>query len=155
MKLYFLRHGIAQDLAPSDYERKLTAEGITKLEKSAKVIERLALDIDYIFTSPRVRTVETAQIVAQELKLSISVRDELNFQFSSHNLPELLNGIDPSANIMLVGHEPTFSTVIEALTGARIDMKKGGLARVDITRTNPLNGVLVWLIAPKVFEALG
>lgn len=154
MKLYFLRHGIAQDIAPSDYERKLTPEGIAKLEKSAQVIERLGLEIDYVFTSPRVRAVETAQIVANQLTLSISVRDELNFQFSQQNLPELLNGLDSSTNILLVGHEPTFSSVIEALTGARVDMKKGGLARVDITRTSPLSGILVWLIAPRVFEAL-
>jgi phosphohistidine phosphatase len=154
MKLYFLRHGIAQDLAPSDYERKLTPEGVAKLEKSAQVIERLGLEIDYIFTSPRVRAVETAQIVANQLGQSISVRDELNFQFSPQNLPELLHGIAPSANVLLVGHEPTFSHVIESLTGARIDMKKGGLARIDIIRTSPLSGMLVWLIAPKVFEAL-
>jgi phosphohistidine phosphatase len=154
MRLYFLRHGIAQDLAPSDYERKLTPEGVKKLEKSAQVIERLGLEIDYIFTSPRVRAVETAQIVATQLQLSISVRDELNFQFSPKNLPELLNSIPSSTNILMVGHEPTFSTVIESLTGARVDMKKGSLARIDITRTNPLSGVLVWLVAPKVFEAL-
>lgn len=154
MKLYFLRHGIAQDIAPSDYERKLTPEGIAKLEKSAQVVERLGLEIDYVFTSPRVRAVETAQIVANQLNLAISVRDELNFQFSQQNLPELLNGLDSSTNILLVGHEPTFSSVIEALTGARVDMKKGGLARVDITRTSPLSGILVWLIAPRVFEAL-
>lgn len=154
MKLYFLRHGIAQDLAPSDYERKLTPEGVARLEKSAQVIARLGLEVDYIFTSPRVRAVETAQIVSSALQLPISVRDELNFQFSPQGLSELLNGIPTTANLLLVGHEPTFSTVIQSLTGARIDMKKGGLVRVDITRTNPLNGVLVWLIAPKVFEAL-
>ena len=33
--------------------------------------------------------------------------------------------------MLLVGHEPDFSDAIAELTGARVDMKKGGLAGVE------------------------
>jgi phosphohistidine phosphatase len=53
--------------------------------------------------------------------------------------------------MMLVGHEPDFSLTISALTGGgRILLKKGGLARVDLTSSEPLQGELVWLLPPKV-----
>jgi phosphohistidine phosphatase SixA len=53
--------------------------------------------------------------------------------------------------IMLVGHEPDFSQTIGALTGGRVVVKKGGLARVDLQPdSGALAGDLVWLIPPKV-----
>jgi len=54
--------------------------------------------------------------------------------------------------VFFVGHEPDFSTTISSLTGARILMKRGGLARVDVISQQPMLGMLVWLIAPKIFE---
>jgi phosphohistidine phosphatase len=51
---------------------------------------------------------------------------------------ELSGGdFDPEAlaagrgNVLLVGHEPDFSRAVGDLTGARIEMKKAGLAAVD------------------------
>jgi hypothetical protein len=56
---------------------------------------------------------------------------------------------------MLVGHEPDFSAVISALTGgSRIELKKGGLARVDIMDPATLEGVLVWLLPPHISDPL-
>jgi hypothetical protein len=46
------------------------------------------------------------------------------------------------------------SDTVGELTGGQVVMKKGGLARVDIHSRAPLRGALVWLIAPRVFEAL-
>jgi phosphohistidine phosphatase len=51
---------------------------------------------------------------------------------------------------MLVGHEPDFSLTISALIGGgKVILKKGGLARVDITTIDALQGELVWLLPPK------
>jgi hypothetical protein len=48
------------------------------------------------------------------------------------------------------------SLVVGELTGGNVLMKKGGMARVDVvTAMSPLRGQLAWLIAPKVFDALG
>jgi phosphohistidine phosphatase SixA len=51
---------------------------------------------------------------------------------------------------MLVGHEPDFSRTIGALIGSgRVQIKKGGLARVDVKNASLQSGELVWLIPPK------
>jgi phosphohistidine phosphatase len=70
--------------------------------------------------------------------------------FGVDDLTQVLQTHPQAENIMLVGHEPDFSITIGALTGGRVVCKKGGLARVDITSTEPLQGELVWLIPPKV-----
>ena len=50
--------------------------------------------------------------------------------------------------VMLVGHEPTMSSVLEHLTGADLRMPTAALARVNL---NPGNtGQLEWLIPPRL-----
>jgi hypothetical protein len=41
--------------------------------------------------------------------------------------------------VLLVGHEPDFSRAIQAATGARVELKKGGVAAID-------DGTLVTLL---------
>ena len=66
----------------------------------------------------------------------------------------MLGDVTPHDSVMLVGHEPTFSQTIQALTGARVEMKKCGLARIDVLVRQPLKGELTWLLTPKLVRAL-
>ena len=50
-------------------------------------------------------------------------------------------------DVLLVGHEPDFSRAIQRATGARVTMKKGGLAAVE-------DGVLVSLVRPRQIRAI-
>lgn len=156
MKLYFLRHGYAEDgFNISDHDRKLTAEGITRMKTAAQVIARMNLKPKHIYSSPRIRAKQTAEIVAQALGMTVEIREELNFGFHAGLVKQMIagNGIDDE--VMFVGHEPTMSETIKMLCGANVDMKKGSLARIDVVASSIANGTLVFLIPPKVFDALG
>jgi phosphohistidine phosphatase SixA len=50
---------------------------------------------------------------------------------------------------MLVGHEPDFSSVISALTGASLKLSKAGVALVDFDPETE-KGRLLWLFPPKI-----
>ncbi len=72
MKLYFLRHGLAGERSEwkgNDFDRPLTEDGKTKMAVEAATIAKLNLGLDAILTSPLVRAYQTAEIVAQKLKL--------------------------------------------------------------------------------------
>ena len=74
----------------------------------------------------------------------------------SREVEQLAEGVNEGGELMFVGHEPSMSEVVGDLIGGEVVMKKGGMARVDGTFfASPLEGELVWLIAPKVFDALG
>jgi phosphohistidine phosphatase len=155
MKLYFLRHAEAEELAASDFERRLTARGTRRTETAARVLVRLGIR-PHIYSSPRVRALQTAEIVAGALDLPVEVDDGLDFAFDLDVVEELIGDLAPDAEVMFVGHEPGMSEVVGDLTGADVAMKKGGLARVDVEfMAEPLSGRLIWLIAPKVFNRLG
>ncbi len=156
MRCYFLRHGVAVDpdqWEGDDADRPLTAEGKERMAREAKTIAELSLEFDAIITSPLLRAKQTADIVADKMKIrSRLVEDRrLGFAFDSRALKGILCERPGASAIMLVGHEPSMSRAIgEVVGGARIDLKKGSLACVDFDNPASLVGELVWLIPPKV-----
>lgn len=156
MRLYFLRHGIAMDADEwqgDDSSRPLTAGGRKSMEREAKAIAQLELELDLIVTSPHKRAKETAQIVAERLHLNDRVveDDRLGANFDAARLSLLVRDHGDAQRVMLVGHEPDFSRTIEHLIGGgSVELKKGGLARVDIADPAVPSGDLVWLIPPKL-----
>ncbi len=158
MRLYFFRHGIAQDNTEGrlpDQQRQLTLKGAERVRQAARVMKALAIQPDRLFSSPLIRARQTADIIGQTLGVAVQVRDELGWDFSQAAVEALTRDLGDDAEVMFVGHEPTFSETISSLIGGgSVEMKKGGLARVDIFDYQPLRGTLVWLIAPRVFEQL-
>ncbi len=155
MILYFLRHGLAGSGAEwqgDDSMRPLTKQGIKNMVRAADLFAELKLAPDFIVTSPLARAFQTADIVSHRLKLGEQLEqdDRLAPGFGIDDLTQVLQAHPETEAIMLVGHEPDFSITIGALTGGRVVCKKGGLARVDITSMDPLQGELVWLVPPKV-----
>ncbi len=156
MKLYFLRHGIAadrEDWQGSDFDRPLTGEGCERMEREAKAISELRIDPDVILTSPLVRAKQTAQILAKGLKLENRLKEDerLSPGFDVQRLRSILRDRAGDESIVLVGHEPDLSETAGELTGgARIAMKKGGLALVELDGGSSSSGELAWLVPPKV-----
>jgi len=71
--------------------------------------------------------------------------------FNERALRSILQDRPDAAAIMLVGHEPSMSRTIGSIVGgARIDLKKGGLACVSFDAPLSLAGELVWLVPPKI-----
>ncbi|HEX7973898.1 MAG TPA: phosphohistidine phosphatase SixA [Anaerolineales bacterium] len=154
MILYFLRHGLAgdrEDWQEDDSLRPLTEKGKTKMAREAKAISDLDLGLDLILTSPLVRALQTAQIVAKRLKMKdrLEQDERLSPGFDLARLAAILESHPGAEAMLLVGHEPDFSETLSALTGgSRIVFKKGGLARADLSETNPPRGDLIWLLPP-------
>jgi phosphohistidine phosphatase len=156
MIIYFLRHGLAEDRAVwtrDDGERPLTEKGILQMERAAGWIADLVPDLDAILTSPLVRAKQTAQIVAEKLGMEASLVEEIRLSpgFNYEDLQQIIHEHAGAEALILVGHEPDFSlTISDLIGGGRIVCKKGGLARVDLTSFDPVQGELIWLVTPKI-----
>jgi len=156
VKLYFLRHGIAveaEDWKGAESERPLTDKGRKQLDREGKALAALELELEVIITSPFARAKETAQIIAAALNMSehIEENDRLADSFSAMALGEILKSYSKVKSLMLVGHEPSMSQVIgEIIGGGKIDLKKGGLACVEIPEPPLRKGELKWLVPPKL-----
>jgi phosphohistidine phosphatase len=151
MKLYFLRHGLADwpDWDPArDHERPLTKDGVKKMREQAKTLAGLDMRFEAVLSSPYVRAYQTADIVAQQLGLEVTTEPRLAPGFNADKLRQIIEDHADAQALLLVGHEPSFSTVIaDLIGGGRVLLKKGALARVDVN--DAIRGELVWLLQPK------
>lgn len=160
MKIYFLRHGAAGDRETwggPDSDRPLTEEGEQELRSLAKKFAKLGFTVEELRTSPYARALGTAKIVSKGLGLTslLTIDERLAPGFDSTVLKGILAERPRCASLLLVGHEPDLSKTIGQLTGcSRVEMKKGGLARVDYDPGTGV-GTLVWLLPPKVLLGRG
>ena len=156
MEIYFLRHGDAgsrESWKGSDDSRPLSNEGAARIEREASGLALLRPSLDLIITSPLVRARQTAEIVARRLNLmdALAKDERLAPGFGAADLDSIMREHRALTALMLVGHEPDFSTVIAAcIGGGRVECKKGSLARVDFQDPSSLSGLLVWLLPPRV-----
>jgi len=160
MDIYFVRHGAAveqQEWKGSDRERPLTDAGARQMTRAAEGLAALGVHPDRIISSPLVRARQTADILAKELRLTERpvADDRLAPGFGIEGLTAILETYSGSGSLVLVGHEPDFSTVIGRLIGGgRVECKKGSLARVQLKDAKGLTGVLLWLLPPKLLGGI-
>lgn len=164
MNLYFLRHGLAAELGEpglpkdlKDADRPLTAKGKQKLWRTTEAMQAMELKFDVVISSPLLRAMQTAQIVteAMSLRRKLILTDNLAPDGSPKALLDQINELGPrTRNILLVGHEPYLSRLVGLLaagnTGAAIDLKKGGLAKLELKKLRYNRcASLAWLLTPK------
>ena len=149
MQLYFLRHGEADwpGWTKPDDERPLTDFGKKEVRQLGKFLNRLKVKPDLIVTSPLPRALQTAEVAAEQLKTKLRQDEALEPGFGISELSTVLKRHRSKA-LMLVGHEPDFSSVISALTGGFVKMSKAGVALIDIDPETE-KGRLLWLFPPR------
>lgn len=150
VKLYLLRHGNADwpNWDKLDDERPLTKKGKRDVRRVAKCLRKLNVNPAVILTSPLPRAFETAEIAAQCLEVRLLEDRALSKGFGIDKLRALLKRT-AAEELMIVGHDPGFTDVIRALTGADVKLAKGGVARIDLESCASA-GRLVWLLPPKI-----
>jgi phosphohistidine phosphatase len=132
--IYFLRHGDAEHETTDDAARQLTPKGERQAEAAGRALATLGAGIDVCLTSPKARAEQTARIACQHLDVAVEIAEEL--RGGPFDALALTGG---RGDVLLVGHEPDFSNAVADLTGARVKLRKGGLASVE---DNLLHGLL-------------
>lgn len=157
MKLYVLRHGIAENVPSTgaDADRRLTEPGKDKLRRVLARAREAGVQPATILASPLVRARETAEIAREELRFADEavVCDKLVPWVSAFELWEELRAWKEQSPLLLCGHNPQLSELVSAALGGRawgVDMKKGALACLEIESFGSApRGSLVWLLTAK------
>jgi phosphohistidine phosphatase len=149
-QLWLLRHGEAEPHdARSDDERRLTARGENQSRAAGRALAAMEIVFQAVYTSPKVRARDTARLACEALDAKALEHAPLRQGFSADDALELLHADE---RILVVGHEPDFSQVVHDLTGAQIDLKKGGVAGV---RVEGGHGELIALLRPRELDRIG
>jgi phosphohistidine phosphatase len=140
--IYLLRHGDAEDGNGDDAARQLTPKGERQAKAAGSALLALGAEPNACLASPKVRAAETARLACRPLGLQAEIADEL--RGGSFDPLGLTAG---RGDVLLVGHEPDFSVEVARLTGAKVKLRKGGLAVID-------GSTLVALLRPKDLAAI-
>jgi phosphohistidine phosphatase len=154
LELHLLRHADAGDpeaWTGDDDARPLSNKGIRQAERLGRHLARVGFEPDAVVTSPLLRARQTADIVAAALGAVVSVDDRVAGHLTLEALEAVLRDAGGPHRPILVGHDPDFSELVTSLTGAAIPMKKGALARLDLSDGPRSKGaVLRWLLPPDL-----
>lgn len=160
MKLYVMRHGSAEDQAESgaDGDRALTPSGRKRVWDVARILVELGEEPLLLITSPLVRAVQTAEIVAIGTKIgdrggSVEVRRDMSPGGQTMHLAHRL-AAEGRKRVMLVGHEPDLSGLVSALVGGfDHPFDKAMVACVHLAADAP-QGRLRFVLDPRSLKLL-
>lgn len=161
MILYFLRHASAGEHVANpkkDDLRALDKEGIEQCGYVGRALTALQTQVDAIISSPLKRCTQTASLVGNELGYEgkLLLDPGLGPQAVLADFRRLLEKYAHLEAILVVGHNPNLSQFLGAVISdpgceASFDLKKGGVAKVEMRRTS---GTLQWCVTPKVLRLL-
>jgi len=151
LELYLLRHADAGDPMAwkgDDADRPLSGKGRRQARRVGRWLADLGRAPDAILTSPKARALQTATIVAGALGLKPMVDERLGGQLDHEVIGSLIAAAGADARrVMLVGHDPDFSSMASSLSGGPVSLRKGAVARIDLSEgAGSGSGILRWLV---------
>jgi phosphohistidine phosphatase len=149
-QLWLLRHADAEPHGTRpDAVRALTERGRRQADIAGVALARMEITFGAILASPKARARETADLALARMdgtqRELLELHPLLAGGVQAREALDLLDGLGGTGPSLLVGHEPDLSGIVGELTGARVDLKKGGLA---VVRLGAGGAELVLLLRP-------
>ena len=157
MKLYLVQHAQAMQ-EDEDPTRSLTGYGMDCIRRVAHYASRyLNIDIERIIHSGKKRAIQTAEVLADELKpvKGIEQGQEMNPLSGPWGWVEQLSQFEE--NIMLVGHLPHLKRLAALLlcqdeSKQFLEFQQGGI--ISFCRNESGIWVLKWMVIPGIIPGM-
>ncbi len=154
MELILLRHGKAEDTnRDGDFMRVLAEKGRQQASRAALLLRAAGALPDIVLTSPLIRARQTAEAFCEAAEMPGAI---IQGWLACGMIPETamseLSKFRDFGRVMLVGHEPDFSILVEWILGCAgggVTFKKGTIASLSISPPSR-NGTLNYMIPSKL-----
>jgi phosphohistidine phosphatase len=157
--LLIVRHAPAFDRDaerwPDDCDRPLTDKGERSFRRAARGLARVTPRPSVVLASPCVRAWRTAELLAKKAGWpDPEPLDELRPESDAAKALAALASRAPTESVAIVGHDPLLGDLCGMLVGsARVELKKGAVARLAVQSWRSGGATLRALLAPKVLRA--
>lgn len=153
--LVLMRHGVAEDDNPGgDAARRLTHHGLERAARAAAGLMALGLRPDAVVTSPLVRCVQTAGLVAGAAGCPLEQDDRLAPGMTTSGLLDVVIE-HPDAGVLLAcTHQPGLTYALDDLTGCgQVGFRRPGVAVVTLEAPRIGAGRLTAVLPPRILRA--
>ena len=135
-ELVILRHAKSnRTYMVNDINRPLSQSGIERIQIKSYQKRDFFIDAEVIISSPAIRALHTAVIVIRELGISMEklIIDEQLYTFSGSSIIDYVYSLDERwSKVVLVGHNPAFTEVINHFSDVSINqLKTSGFAKIS------------------------
>ncbi len=141
-QLILVRHAKAQpaDAAARDFDRPLNRRGQTDAPRIGARMRSWGAQPEHILSSPATRALATARLVVEAMRLpasAIETRDAI-YEADAGDLLDMIRAFPPDwERVMLFGHNPSITDVLNVLTDEMIDnIPTCGAALIDFDVTD-------------------
>lgn len=166
MRLLIIRHAPAGDRdaweaeGQDDRKRPITPDGKKQMRRAVAGLSTLVPEIDVLATSPLIRAMQSADLLASQYRCKAVTVDALEPERDPEELVQWLKEQRANSTIAVVGHEPHLSTLIGFLMAGKrasfVTLKKAGTALLELADPpRPGSAALDWLLTPRVLRRLG
>lgn len=162
--LLLMRHGKSSWKHPelSDHERPLAKRGLTDAHVMADLIKDRELTPEVILCSSSVRTLHTAQIVAENCGRKSEIRslDSLYLAESDAYISALISMPGDVERVMIIGHNPGLESLLQILSKRIESLSTAVIAYITLPikswsdLSSDIDGELVELWRPKEIRVI-
>lgn len=131
--LLVIRHAQAQAFAARDHDRALTADGAASARAVGRLIARTGPpDLALVSTARRARETLTAAMEGGGWAAPTVALDGLYGATPDAVVVTLASHGGDASTVLVVGHEPCCSGLVQVLSGARVRMATAALASMQV-----------------------
>ena len=125
-RLFLLRHAKAVPAEPGveDFDRTLMLVGMQDAGAMARYLSKSEYGVDLILCSSSARTVQTAELVVQQLDCEIEYREALYLAEPPKILAAVRGAPARVSQLMVVGHNPGLEAVVGLLVREPVRRKE-------------------------------
>ncbi len=154
MNLYLMQHGQANP-KEIDIEESLSEKGKEVIKNSAFGLKKIPISFDVIICSPKKRSKQTAQIVAEVFRFPKEKIIETEKVKALTPAEETLDFISEYERVFIAGHLPSIKEIISYLlyptATINVDIQNGGCTKIDIEKDA---NILKWHLTPNILKRM-
>lgn len=141
--LYLARHAKSDWGQPgySDFDRPLNDQGLIDVHAMANYLSAEALKVDAILSSTAMRAITTASLYSEKILVAgeIFKLDKI-YEAEELDVLSIIQNISNEFNsLMLVGHNPALSVLVDVLSGEMVNMSSGSIVELRMDLDNWLD----------------
>jgi len=136
-KLYIIRHAKSDwnDKSLDDYDRPLNARGLKDAPLMGKFLKSKNIKPDLIVSSPALRAITTAQLIAKEVAYEKAITpNQYIYEAYVTALQEIVEYLhDSNQSVFLVGHNPGVSALAYMLCDSKESFPTCAILEIEFT----------------------
>lgn len=130
-----------------DAQEGLSDEGIQQAMDTGRILKKLGAYPDCVIVSPKKRSKQTAEIIAEQIGISTKIFKETEAIKAKAGIDvciKYLSSLKFFGNLLIIGHLPLLQELVKKWTGATVVFRNAGCLLLELEEFDTKNASIIW-----------